>query len=73
MDVSEAGAAPPAPTSLQQNDATETSRNSEAFLELTWIRDDRLIKSDVARAMLAALLGLMLFTAIRWGGALLND
>jgi hypothetical protein len=72
MDVSEAGAAPPAPTSLQQNDATETSRDIEAFLELTWIQDDRLIKSDVVRAALAALLGLMLFTAIRLGALMIG-
>jgi hypothetical protein len=72
MDVPEAGAPPSATTSLQQNDATEKSRDIEAFLELTWRQDDRLIKSDVARAVLAALLGLMVFTAIRWG-ALLHD
>jgi hypothetical protein len=71
MDMSEAGD-PSAPTSLQQNEAIETSRDFETFLELTRIQDNRLIKSDVARAALAALLGLMLFTAIRWS-ALLND
>ena len=68
MDKSEAGAAPSAPTSPQQN----RSRDIEASLVLTSIQDDRLIKSDAMRAVLAALLGLILFTVIRWG-ALLSD
>lgn len=68
MDKSEAGAAPSAPTSPQQN----RSRDIEAFLGLTSIQDNRLIKSDAMRAVLAALLGLMLFAAIRWG-VLLSD
>jgi hypothetical protein len=68
MDKSEAGAAPSAATSPQQN----RSRDIEAFLGLTSIQDNRLIKSDAMRAVLAALLGLMLFAAIRWG-VLLSD
>jgi hypothetical protein len=66
MDKSEAGAAPSAATSPQQN----RSRDIEAFLGLTSIQDNRLI--NAMRAVLAALLGLMLFAAIRWG-VLLSD
>jgi hypothetical protein len=65
-------AAPSAQTSRQQNEAAETSRDILVFLELTRKQDDRLIKSPTARAVLAAALGLMLFTAIRWS-ALLTD
>ena len=66
MDPSEAGAAPSAATSLQPNEAIDPPREDEAVLELTWIQDDRLITSDVVRAALASLLGLILFSAIRW-------
>jgi len=66
MDASEAGAAPSAATSQQPNEAIEPPREDEAVLELTWIQDYRLITSDVVRAALASLLGLILFSAIRW-------
>jgi hypothetical protein len=66
MDPSEAGATPSAATSLQPNEAIEPPREDDAVLELTWIQDDRLITSDVVRAALASLLGLILFSAIRW-------
>jgi hypothetical protein len=66
MDASEAGAAPSVATSLQPNEAIEPPREDDAVLELTWIQDDRLITSDVVRAALASLLGLILFSAIRW-------
>jgi hypothetical protein len=67
MDTSEAGAGPSAATSLQPDEAIEPPREDEAVRESIWIQEsDRLITSDVVRAALASLLGLMLFSAIRW-------